>query len=96
MNNQQPDKWFGISLTKKKAYYFLVFSIIGLFLFTLLMFNALEVLLDAPNIYEYDISIYYDILLLGFSNLIISLGFIGICGYTLRKIRLFRKYLKSQ
>jgi len=89
-------KWLGFNLTKKKVYYFLVFSIIGFALFTLLMFNALQMLLDAPNIYEYDISIYYKVLLLGFSNLIISLGFIGICGYTLRKIRLFRKSLRVQ
>ncbi|MHA1104823.1 MAG: hypothetical protein ACTSPN_03780 [Promethearchaeota archaeon] len=96
MKNQQIDRWFGISLTKKRTYYLLVFSIIGFGFFTLLMFNALEILLDTPNIYEYDVSIYYKVLLLGFSNLIMSLGFIGICGYTLRKIRLFRKSLKIQ
>jgi len=88
--------WLGFNITKKRAYYFGVFSTIGMGFFTLLMFNALEVLLDAPNIYENDVSIYYKVLLLGFSNLIISLGFISICGYTLRKIRLFRKSLKIQ
>lgn len=96
MNNQQPDKWFGISLTKKRAYFLLVLYIIGMGFSTLLMFNALEVLLDARNIYEYDISIYYNILLLGFSNLFISLGFMGICGYSVGKIKSFRKYLKSK
>jgi len=89
-------KWLGFNLTKKKAYYLLVLSIIGMFLFTLLMFNALEVLLDARTIYQYDISIYFKILLLGFSNLILSLIFIGICGNTIKKIQLFRKFLKVQ
>ena len=89
-------KWLGFNLTKKKAYYLLVLSIFGFFLFTLLMFNALEVLLEARTIYQYDISIYFKILLLGFSNLIISLIFIGICGYTLKQILLFRKSLKIQ
>ena len=84
-------KWLWFNLAKRKAYYLLVLSIIGMFLFTLLMFNALEVLLDARTIYQYDISIYFKILLLGFSNLIISLIFIGICGYTLKQILLFRK-----
>ena len=88
--------WLGLRLTKKRVYYLLVFSIIGMGFFTLLMFNALEVLLDSPNIYENDISIYYKVLFLGFSNLIISLGGIGICSYIPRKIRLFRKSLKNR
>ena len=89
-------KWLGFNLTKKRVYYLLVLSIIGSFLFTLLMFNAFEVLLDAHTIYQYDIAIYFKILLLGFSNLTISLIFIGIFGYTLKKIQLFRKFLKVQ
>jgi len=88
--------WLGLNLTKKRILYFLVISIIGLGFFTLLMFNSLEILLDTPSIYEYNVSIYYKVLFLGFSNLIISLGCIGICSYTLRKIRLFRKTLKIQ
>lgn len=96
MKNQQIDRWFGISLTEKRAYYLLVFGIIGLGFSYLLFLNALEVLLDTPKLKEYYILIYYKVLLLGFSNLIISLGFISICGYTLRKIRLFRKSLKIQ
>ncbi len=89
-------RWLGFNLTKKKAYYSLVLSIFGSFLFTMLMFNALEVLLDARNIYQYDISLYFQILILGFSNLILSFIFDGICAYTLKKIRLFRKSLKNQ
>jgi len=96
MKNQQNDKLFGISLTKKRAYYLLVFSIIGYGFSTLLMFNALEVLLDTPKLKEYDVSIYFKVLFLGFSNLFMSFGFMGICGYTDQKIRLFRKSLKIQ
>jgi len=96
MKNQQIERWFGISLTKKMTYYLLVFGIIGYGLSTLLIFNAFEILLDTPKLKEYDISIYYNVLLLGFSNLIISLGFTSICGYTHRKIYLFRKSLKIQ
>ena len=73
-------KWLRFNLTKKKAYCLLILSIIGMFLFTVLMFNSLEVLLDARIIYQYDISMYYKILLLGLSNLITSLILIGICG----------------
>jgi len=93
MGNQQIYKWFGISLTKKKAYYLLVFGIISLGFFTLLMFNAFDLLLATRNLYEYDVSIYYKVLLLGFSNLLLSLVFMGICGYTLQRVRqfLFRK-----
>ncbi len=89
-------KWLGFNLTKKRAYYLFVLSTIGMFIFFSLMYNAFEVLINAPTIYDYNISIYFQILLLGFSNLIISLIFIGICGYTLKKIRLFRKFLKVQ
>jgi len=96
MKNQQNDRWFGISLTKKRAYYLLVFGIIGYGFSLLLMFNALEVLLGTPKLKEYDVSIYYKVLFLGFSNLFISFGFMGICGYTHQKIRLFRKSLKNQ
>jgi len=94
MKSQQTVRWFGISLTKKSAYYLLVFGIIGYGFSTLLMFNALEILLDTPQLKEYDIAIYYKVLFLEISNLIMNLGFMGICGYTLHKIRLFRKSLK--
>jgi len=85
-------KWLGFNLTKKKAYYLLIFSIISEAFFTFLMFNAFWVLLNTPTIYQYNTSIYYQILLLGFSNLIISLIFIGISGYSLKQIRIFRKF----
>lgn len=90
------NKWFGFNLTKKGAFYLLILSIFGYILFGMLMYNALEVLLEARNIYTYDISIYFKILLLGFSNLIISIFFVGLCSYTNRKIYLFRKSLKNQ
>ncbi len=93
-NNE--NKWLGFNLTKKKVYYLLILSIIGYFLFAMLMYNALEVLLEARNIYTYEISIYFKILLLGFSNLIISILFVGLCSYTIRKLYLFRKSLKNQ
>ena len=96
MKNQQIIRWFGISLTKKSAYYLLVFGIIGYGFSYWLMFNALEVLLDTPKLKEYDIAIYYKVLFLEISNLIMNLGFMCICGYTLHKIRLFRKSLKIQ
>jgi hypothetical protein len=93
MRDKQVDKWFGISLNKKKAYYILVFGIISLGFFTLLIINALNLLIATPDLYIYDISIYYNVLLLGFSNLLLSFVFIGVSGYTLRRIRqfLFRK-----
>ncbi len=89
-------KWLGFNLTKKKAYYLLVLSTIGSFLFSMLLYYAIEILLNARTIKAYNMSIYYQILVLGFSTLIISLIFYGICGYTLRQIRRFRKFLKAQ
>jgi len=89
-----PIKWLGFNLTKKKAYLLCIFSILGHALFFLLMMNALSVLLNSRTVYSYNNSMYFQILLLGFSNFMISLIFIGICGYTLKKIRLFRKSLR--
>lgn len=89
-------KWLGFNLTKKRAYYVFIFGMIVFFFFSILMHNAFEVLLSARTIYQYDESLFYQIVLLGFSNLIISFIFYGICGYTFGKIRLFRKSLKIQ
>lgn len=98
MKQQQHDKWFGIFLTKKTAYVLLVLGIISLGFFILLLFYSLELLLEAREIYVFDASIYYKILLIGFSNLILSVVFICICNYTLQRVRqfLFRKSPKSK
>lgn len=94
MKSPQIKQWLGISLTKKRAYYLLVLGIIGYGFSMALLFYALEFLLATPNIYDYDVSIYYKVLLLGFSNLVISLGFMGICGSALHKVRQYRKFLR--
>ncbi|MEE9377744.1 MAG: hypothetical protein V3V33_06875 [Candidatus Lokiarchaeia archaeon] len=86
----------GLILTKKSAYYLSFLSLISFALSFLLMFNALEVLLDARTIYQYDPSLYFPIILLGFSNLMFSSILMGISGYTSKRIRTFRKSLKNQ
>ena len=95
-NKNNHIRCLGLRLTKKRAYYLLVFCIISFGFSYLLFYNALEVLLDTPKLKEYDVSIYYKVLFLGFSNLFISFGFMGICGYTLSKVKTFRKSLKNQ
>jgi TRAP-type C4-dicarboxylate transport system permease small subunit len=98
MKQQQYDKLFGIFLTKKRAYIFLVLGIISLGFFMLLYYYSLELLLEARDIYVFDASIYYKILLIGFSNFILSFVFMGIFSYALQRIRqfLFRKSPKSK
>ena len=89
-------RWLGLILTKKRAYYLLILDLLSTALSLFLMFFAFGVLLNARTIYQYDPSLYLSILLLGFSNLIYSFILIGISGYTSKKIRLFRKFLKNQ
>ena len=89
-------KWLGINLTKKRVYYLLVLDMIGFFIFFSLMYNAIYVFLNAATIYDFNRSIYFNILLLSLSNFIISFIFITILGKMSKKIRLFRKSLKVQ
>ena len=88
-------RWLGLILTKKRAYYLLILDLLSTALFFLLIFNALDVLLNARTISQYNPSLYFPILLLGFSNLFISFIFLGISGHISKKIRLFRKSLKK-
>ena len=86
----------GLILTKKSAYYLSFLNFFSFALSFLLMFNALDVLLDARTIYQYDSSLYFPIILLGFSNLMFSFIIMGISGYTSKRIRTFRKSLKNK
>lgn len=98
MKQREHDKLFGIYLTKKRAYFLLVLGITSLGFFILLYYYSLKLLLEARDIYVFDASIYYKILLIGFSNIILSFVFMGICSYALQKVRqfLFRKSPKSK
>jgi hypothetical protein len=98
MKQQQYDKLFGIFLTKKRACILLVLGIISLGFFMFLLFNSLELLLEAREIYVFDAPIYYKILLMGLSNFMLSVVFLGICSHTLYRARqfLFRKTPKSK
>ena len=89
-------KWLGFNLTKKRAYYLLILDLLSTALSLFLMFIAFGVPLNARTIYQYNPSLYFPIILLGFSNLMFSSILMGISGYTSKKIRLFRKFLKNQ
>jgi len=89
-------KWLGVDLTKKRACYLLVLNTIGMGIFVFLGYNAWVLLLNADIIYDYNRLIYYQILSLGFSNLVITFIVTSMFGYTLKKIRLYRKFLKVQ
>ena len=88
---------FGIRLTKKRAFYFTVISSIGSSFFAVSIFFAVPVLIYArTDIYPYDTLLYSYILLLSIANFLASSICIGIFGYTLSKVKIFRKSLKYQ
>ena len=96
-NKNNQIKWLGISLTKKKSIYLTMLSSIGSSFFAVAIFFAVPVLIYArTDIFPYDKVMYTYTLLLSISNLIASSICIGIFGYTLSKVKMFRKSLKNQ
>ena len=96
-NKNNHIRWLGLRLTKKRAIYLTVLSIIGSSFFAVSIFFAVPVLLYiTTNIYPDDKVTYTYTLLLSISNLIASSICIGIFGYTLSKVKTFRKSLKNQ
>ena len=96
-NKNNQIKWLGISLTKKKSIYLTMISSICSSFFAVAIFFAVPVLIYArTDIFPYDKVMYTYTLLLSISNLIASSICIGIFGYTLSKVKMFRKSLKNQ
>jgi len=96
-NKNNQISWLGIRLTKKRSIYLTVLSSIGVSFFAVSIFFAVPVLIYArTNIYPQDITTYTYTLLLSISNLIASAIYIGIFGYTLSKVKAFRKSVKNQ
>lgn len=96
-NKNNQIKWLGISLTKKKSIYLTMLSSIGSSFFVGAIFFAVPVLIYArTDIFPYDKVMYIYTLLLSISNLIASSICICIFGYTLSKVKTFRKSLKNQ
>lgn len=96
MNDQKNRYLFGIELTRKRLYYFLILDTISYIVFFSLMWNALQVLVNAVEIREISYSLYISVTILGFSNLAISLIFLGIGANALKRLRLFKKSLNSR
>ena len=96
-NKNNQISWLGIRLTKKRSIYLTIFSSVGSSSFAVSIFFAVPVLIYArTNIYPQDITTYTYTLLLSISNLIASAICIGIFGYTLSKVKAFRKSVKNQ
>jgi hypothetical protein len=95
MNDQKTNSLCGIQLNRKRFYYFLILDTISYIIFFSLMWNALQVLVNAVEIQEISFSLYYNVIILGFSNLAISLIFLGIGSHALKRLRLFKKSLNS-
>ena len=96
-NKNNHIRCLGLRLTKKRAIYLTVLSIIGSSFFAVAIFFAVPVLIYArTNIYPHDKINYTYTLLLSISNLIASSICICIFGYTLSKVKTFRKSLKNQ
>ena len=96
-NKNNEIRWLGIRLTKKRAIYLSVLSSVGSSFFAVAIFFAVPVLIYArTNIYPHDKINYTYTLLLSISNLIASSICICIFGYTLSKVKTFRKSLKNQ
>ena len=87
----------GLSLTKKRAIYLTVLNSVGLSFFATSIMFTLPVLYYArTNIFPNDKLMYFYTLLLSISNLIACFICIGIFGYTLSKVKAFRKSVKNQ
>jgi len=89
-------KRLGLTVTKKNAIYLAVLSSIGLSFFAVSIVGTFPVLrYNTTNIYPEDKLTFFYISLLAISNFIASVVCIFIFGYTLSKVRDFRKALKD-
>ncbi|MFX1287364.1 MAG: hypothetical protein ACFFFY_02230 [Promethearchaeota archaeon] len=89
-------KRLGLTLTKKSAIYLALLSSIGLSFFAVsIMFTFPVLQYNITNIYPDDKLTFFYMSLLLISNFIASALCICIFGYTLSKVRNFRKALKD-
>ena len=86
---------YGIQLNRTRLYYFYILDIISYIVFFSLMWNALQVLVNAMEIREISYSLYISVIILGFSNLTTSFAFLAIGGHIFKKLRLIKKSLEN-